>query len=220
MARKKVPKKKPARKPVIKIGRKKHPAKPPGPSPVPPGNGNTFNGCPEVGRTKQGTPPPPQKQAENKLKNRNTAPPKINPGITLEAILAPGNDVQRWSINDGATVTGYLANAVQGGPEECNCEQIGEPNVDTHLEIVADMADTSGPKVFIVEFTPRWKAKNPNWTTPNMLALKGKRVQVTGWMFFDPDHQNESQNTKAPGANVWRATAWEIHPITAFQVLP
>jgi len=158
-------------------------------------------------------------KAENRLKNRATAPVHVNPMITLEAILAPGNDVQRWSINDGATVVGYLANAVQGGPEECNCEQVGEPNVDTHLELVADLADASGPKVFIMEFTPRWKAKNPGWTTQKMLALKGKKIQVTGWMFFDQDHQNESENTKTPGANVWRATAWEIHPVTAFKVL-
>ena len=41
-------------------------------------------------------------RALNRLKNRYTEPPSINPGITLEAILAPGDDRTRWKTRDGA----------------------------------------------------------------------------------------------------------------------
>jgi hypothetical protein len=58
-------------------------------------------------------------------------------------------------------------------------------------------------------------------------TLIGHWVEVTGWMFFDVDHCNETANTTeasgdcgGPGGGVWRRTGWEIHPITSMRVLP
>src|SRR5438132_14085112 len=60
--------------------------------------------------------------------------------------------------------------------------------------------------------------------------LKGKWVKFSGWMLFDFIHQDASQST-APGNPVcpndgklhsgcnWRATPWEVHPVTAYTVV-
>ena len=37
---------------------------------------------------------------------------------------------------------------------------------------------------------------------------------------FDTVHGDEAENTNPGGANNWRATAWEIHPVTSIKILP
>jgi hypothetical protein len=44
--------------------------------------------------------------------------------------------------------------------------------------------------------------------------LLGRWIKIGGWMHFDVEHQNESENTAPGRERNWRATAWEIHPIT------
>jgi hypothetical protein len=38
-------------------------------------------------------------------------------------------------------------------------------------------------------------------------------------MLFDVEHQNASENTAPGRERNWRATAWEIHPITSIEVV-
>ena len=45
--------------------------------------------------------------------------------------------------------------------------------------------------------------------------LLGRWVRIRGWMLFDVEHQNQSKNTAPGRERNWRATAWEIHPITS-----
>src|SRR5437016_13016369 len=58
----------------------------------------------------------------NPYKNREDAPPasKINPNATLNAVLAPGNDLHRWSRDDGAVFEGVVINVKIGGIESVN----------------------------------------------------------------------------------------------------
>jgi hypothetical protein len=37
---------------------------------------------------------------------------------------------------------------------------------------------------------------------------------------FDEEHDRESENTNPGHSENWRATAWELHPVTAIQVVP
>ena len=56
-------------------------------------------------------------------------------------------------------------------------------------------------------------AKTVDWETDTLWErLLGRCVKVTGWMLFDAEHRRHSQNTADARAEVWRATAWEIHP--------
>jgi hypothetical protein len=51
-------------------------------------------------------------------------------------------------------------------------------------------------------------------------SIYHKWVEVVGWMMFDTMHVDEAENTNPGGDGNWRATGWEIHPVTAMRVLP
>lgn len=161
-------------------------------------------------------------RALNRLKNRYTEPPSINPGITLEAILAPGDDRTRWKTRDGAEVVGYVADVKVGGVETCNCHARAPIDRDTHIELCLHPMDGNERRV-IVEVTPRWRAmmaaKGLDWTTDGLRrAFLGRWVRVRGWMLFDAEHKTQAENTAPGNPRNWRATAWEIHPVTSIEV--
>src|SRR3954454_6646560 len=41
---------------------------------------------------------------------------------------------------------------------------------------------------------------------------------VTGWLLYDAEHENQSAHTAPSNPSDWRATAWEVHPITDIDV--
>jgi len=183
---------------------------------VPSAGMQNFDGCGLEGDAK----PQPLKNL-NRLKNRFTPPAasQMNPQITLDAILAPGNDLNRWSESQGATVTGYVIDVKPGGPETVNCHATDPRHVDTHIELAVNPGDSQGIKHMIVEVTPRGRAiiasKGKDWSTVNLRrTMMGRKVTVTGWMMVDRQHCNASENTNPGNANNWRATCWEIHPVT------
>jgi hypothetical protein len=49
--------------------------------------------------------------------------------------------------------------------------------------------------------------------------IVGKWVKFTGCLTYDYKHRSNSRNVKKTG-NIWRATAWEVHPVTKFKVVP
>src|SRR5262249_8476864 len=58
------------------------------------------------------------------------------------------------------------------------------------------------------------------WTTSTLRdKLKGKWVEVIGWLLFDVPHIRGAENTNPGGADNWRATCWELHPVTSITVL-
>lgn len=161
----------------------------------------------------------------NPYKNREDAPPaaKINPTATLNAVLAPGNDLQRWTRDEGAVFEGVVVNVKIGGIESVNCHARDPAHRDTHIELALNASAPETQRV-IVEVTPRLREKMAviaDWSTSTLKRrLIGHRVRITGWMFDDLEHKAEAENTNPGGAKNWRATVWEIHPITAIQVLP
>jgi hypothetical protein len=44
-------------------------------------------------------------------------------------------------------------------------------------------------------------------------------VEVTGWLLFDIEHTDGAENSSPGKPGNWRATCWEIHPITEIAVL-
>jgi hypothetical protein len=109
---------------------------------------------------------------------------------------------------------GYLVAAKpqnRGHGEGTNCHFHAATDTDTHLALVGSAGDAEKNSV-VIEFTPRFLKAHPNWT-----ALKLKHwvdadqpVRITGWLMLDPDHRNH--------LNKFRATLWEIHPITKIEV--
>jgi len=166
-------------------------------------------------------------KALNRLKNRYTAPQanEINHSISLSAILAPGNDTTRWSSISGAEITGYVFDVKPGGGETCNCGKTDPVHTDAHIELVLSPTDSAATRRVVVEVTPRMRAimaaSETNWSTTTLRKqLLHKWVKVRGWITFDAQHANAAENTNPGGANNWRATAWEIHPVTGLKPAP
>jgi hypothetical protein len=161
----------------------------------------------------------------NPLKNREQAPlpTEINPNATLAAVLAPGSDLDRWRASDAAIFEGVVINVKEGGIESVNCHAKDPAHRDTHIELALDAGAPARQRV-IVEVTPRWREKVAavfDWSTSSLKhQLIGRRVRVTGWLFNDLEHKPQAENSNPGGAHNWRATVWEIHPVTGIQVLP
>ena len=200
---------------------------------IPPcSQGTPFRGCPACGSKTQDA----DHLKLNVDKNRGTAvtsPEKI----TVQEIRDPANDQGVFTVDKQVSVTGFVAGVDPGGmPETCNCKK--KTLRDVHINIVADPSEAGDQtKYVVVEFTPRWE-KNFHFNDSNYDAMRkavakqigGKWVKFSGWMLRDFIHANASQST-SPNQPVcpkdgklhnncnWRATPWEVHPVTAYTIV-
>jgi hypothetical protein len=162
----------------------------------------------------------------NEKKNRYASPTAadFDANVNLAAMLAPGDDVDRFDDSKGAAISGFVVDVKKGGIEDCNCKATKPIDCDTHIELaLAEDAPTT--QRVIVEVTPRLRAMMGNdWTTEALAdpdtGIKGKWIEVSGWLLFDVMHVNEAENTNPGDDRNWRATCWEIHPITNLKKLP
>ena len=168
----------------------------------------------------------PRVQRLNELKNRAAipSPRDIDSTVTMEALLAPGSDAGRFNTRRAATISGYVADVKVGGVETVNCHAELPADRDTHIELTLEPNNPDEAKHVIVEVTPRWRAEmaqhGDDWSTPGLRRrLLGRWLEVTGWLLYDEEHEANAQHTHRGRANVWRATVWEVHPITAMRVL-
>jgi len=174
----------------------------------------------------------------HQLKNRSAfpQPADFDSRVTLEAFLHPGADESRWSAARAARIEGYVVSVSSGPLESANCYC----RRDIHI-MVAPRPDAPPREQLVFEVTPRTKAANetdvrntqlanPGESTPDAvpiqdrsletlkLELIGRRVRFEGWLLFDSLHAAESENTAPGRANNWRATAWELHPVTKIEI--
>lgn len=179
-----------------------------------------FDGCPPQGDA--GDPD------LNRLKNRVDEPDSTI-AAPLDSILAlpwpraaERRDRAAWSASvrrdvarhEGlpVSVTGYFVRARTEGPESPNCHGADPRHRDWHIWMTAT-PDTSRLRSVVVETTPRVRARHPAWTIAAVqrLARQHRQVRVTGWLMLDPEHPDQVGKT--------RGTIWEVHPITAIEVL-
>jgi len=173
-----------------------------------------YRGCPP-----QGSALSARGQRINVAKNRSRVPlaADYDATATLEALMAPGDDSGRWSDTRAARVTAVVVDVLPGSRETVNCGATDLERRDT-LELALTIGAPDRERL-VVEVTPRWReavaAIGLDWSTAALRDLEGGCVEVAGWLFWDAYHYDEAENT-APGrpAN-WRATAWEIHPVTS-----
>ncbi len=141
--------------------------------------------------------------------------------VTLAELLRPGEDRARWSASRAAVVEGYVVAVHAGGVESAN--SLSLVRRDTHIE-VGLRPDSPPRERVILEVTPplrEWaKARGMEWSQAALAReLTGRRCRFEGWLLFDVNHAEESENVR-PGAQAnWRATAWELHPLTSIKVL-
>ncbi len=182
-----------------------------------------FDGCPDSGTAQVASIRP-----LNRLKNRSVLPgaSDIDPAVTLAAILAPSkDDTHRFDESKAAELTAFVYRVIPGGrTETTNCKRGDPVHRDTHIELILTPADSQETQRVIVEVTPRWraamKAQGVDWSTTTLQrVIEGRTVRIRGWLFFDAEHANAAENTNPGGDKNWRATVWEIHPITSIEVL-
>lgn len=182
---------------------------------------STFDNCPPEGDAVS------ERAVElNKFKNRYSFPQESDfaDGISLAKILEPGDDRDRWSQTKAARIRGYIYDIKSGGVETCNCKERVDQDKDTHIELVSDPMQSGKTFRMVVEVTPRMREimehRGVDWSTRTLRdKFLGRWVEVEGWLLFDDEHTMNAENTNPGHPRNWRATAWEIHPITDIKVI-
>lgn len=187
--------------------------------------------CPPEGRPSLRMDPARRMQLleKNRLKNRYRVPrtADIDFGITLDSLLGDGTpDQARFDESKAVVIEGYIIYvAKRGSAESCNCGTQKSAYTDRHIEIALDPGEKKGGRTVVIEITPRMRIKR-EWTQAWLESLAGKKVQVTGWLFYDREHERQACNInpltcgKYAKSGTMRQTCWEIHPITDIDLLP
>jgi hypothetical protein len=166
---------------------------------------------------------PPSLWAFNRLKNRATLPhgADFDEHVTLAALLQPGDDRARWSDTRAAVVEGYVVAVGAANAEGANC--FSPTRRDTHIDLALS-SDAAPSARVVLEVTPRTRdlaqAQGLDWSAPTLKReLTGHWCRFEGWLFFDDLHAGEAENTMPGHTLNWRATAWELHPVTAIKII-
>ncbi|CAN7475084.1 hypothetical protein [Mesorhizobium caraganae] len=182
---------------------------------------DTFNDCPPEGGAKTAS-----KTESNKEKNRWRIPTDsdIDRSVTLGNMLSPGDDHDRFKVGTPVRIRGYFSEVFKsGGGESCNCNAKDDVNTDTHINMaLTNSAENVKPENrLIVEVTPRLRyiagLNGLDWSHGNLKHYEGSCLEIEGNLFWDDDHQGTDRNTSNPNNGIWRATLWEVHPITSIQ---
>jgi len=64
----------------------------------------------------------------------------------------------------------------------------------------------------VTEVTPHFQPPTTGWSYEALLDLcqRQARVRISGWLLHDYQHIRD--------IGAWRASAWEIHPVTSIEV--
>ncbi len=143
------------------------------------------------------------------------------------------------ALGDGhaAGIVGYLYYAKKGGKESSNCQLTDPDDIDFHIgigfdpqfaaklasrqKLTSDEHTTMNQSSVIIEMTPHWRAQfRPTWKVDLLTPAIGHQVRVVGQLLVDNEHFDPKDDCAFPGAGTtcWRASVWELHPVTQFQV--
>ena len=162
-------------------------------------------------------------RALHRLKNRTAIPQPtdFDTRVTLDQLLQPGNDRDRWSTDRAARIQGYVIDVENAGAEAANC--FHPCRRDIHI-LISNRKDATKSQQVVLEVTPKLgdcaTEQGLDWSEKTLQAqLIGHWVEFEGWLYFDAGHAEEAENTAPGNPENWRATAWEIHPITKITVI-
>jgi hypothetical protein len=174
--------------------------------------------CPSIGIALT-----PRAMNLHRLKNRTAFPQAadFDTRITLEALLQPGNDRNRWSTDRAVRVQGEVIDVAYAGAEATNC--FNPCRRDIHILIATHKGAAKSEQV-VLEVTPNlydWATtQGMDWSEQTLHAqLVGHWCEFEGWLYFDVGHAEESENLAPGEPDNWRATAWEVHPITKITII-
>jgi hypothetical protein len=171
--------------------------------------------------------------------DRSTQP--FGPFFGNGAAAGHASQLAQSGVGEIDIVLGYLYYADSTGAEACNCGLTEADDTDIHIGIGFDPAlaakiatgkfivttnpsrtDDAKRTSIVVEMTPHYRARfHPQWKQPKIQALHGRRVKVIGQLLADADHNDKKQDcafTNKVAASCWRASIFELHPVTRFFV--
>jgi hypothetical protein len=185
--------------------------------------------CPDQGCSQPGVLPPDPDLNVQKNRTSATGTPHrytfaqfiklnskaVNKKHRTKWTAAEKQQVEAVENDAPAVLVAYLFDATESAAETCNCYLAGEANHDFHIWLTRKNAEPAKGDKIVVEMTPRVRAQIAGWDLDKLRTLKKRRakVRVTGLLTFDNEHYNY------PEQDI-RATAWEIHPVTSFEVCP
>ena len=162
-------------------------------------------------------------RALHRLKNRTAIPQAtdFNSQISLTELLKQGDDSSRWSTQYAVRVEGFVIDVANARPEATNCYL--PCRRDIHINL-ASRPDAPQNEQVVLEVTPNirdWAThQGLDWSETTLRTqLLGHWCEFEGWMYFDEGHADQAENTAPHNSTNWRATAWEIHPVTKLRVL-
>ena len=153
----------------------------------------------------------------HRLKNRTSLPQPtdFDSRVTLDALLQRGDDRDRWSTARAARIQGEVIDVAYARPEATNC--FNPCRRDIHI-LLATRKGVAKSEHVVVEVTPN--LRRDDWSEQDLQAqLVGHWCEFEGWLYFDDGHAEESENVSPGKPDNWRATAWEIHPVTKITVI-
>jgi hypothetical protein len=159
----------------------------------------------------------------HRLKNRTSLPQPadFDSRVTLDALLQRGDDKNRWSNARAARIQGEVIDVAYARPEATNC--FNPCRRDIHI-LVASRKGVTKKEHVVVEVTPNLRdwatGQGIDWSEETLQKqLVGHWCEFEGWLYFDLGHAKESENVSPDKPDNWRATAWEIHPVTRIVVI-
>jgi hypothetical protein len=179
--------------------------------------------CPVTGDAKN-----PSGQALATLMNRATVPTArdVDPAITFIALQEAGPDATRWSSTKAVHLTAWVRTVVEAPPSAAHCHARDSTARDIRLQLVVAPGVQQDPgRIVLAEITPAaiQRALKTNidvWTTQTLKRrLEHQWIGLDGWLLYNVDPVQPARNSGAPKGTYTRATAWEIFPLTSFQVL-
>jgi hypothetical protein len=167
--------------------------------------------CPPEGKTNSGTI-----RYVNWLRNRDITPAKVDSTIALDTLLKGGpDDTARFSPNKYVTITGWVVEAEDEGPESCNC--FSKDSSQWGIQIyLATSLDAWKDSIMVVELTPKYRAIH-HFTSEGLFEEK---IRVTGYLMFNYEAKKFSLNACKKCHTTDRKTAWEVAPVTDLVLLP
>jgi hypothetical protein len=166
---------------------------------------------------------------------------RLPPALTKENHGELKDEVAALGEGRVFAVIGFLYDVKKGGKESSNCQLTEADDIDFHLGIGfdPDLAAAAATKKdltpaerkkleqeikvssHIIEVTPHWRALfKPNWTLAMFAPAVGHQVRVTGQLLLDSEHYSPKDDCAFAdaGPKCFRASSWELHPVTRFQV--
>ena len=163
----------------------------------------------------EGDSPKEKFQELDKLKNRTEKKSYIDENIDVNSFLCSCPDQKKFSNTMYVTVTGYMVGLKYGGAETCECHSKEKTDEDFHIEIAVNAGETDKSKMVVCEMTRETRSI----LFADLKKYIGHKVKIEGYLFFDEEHWQNSVNTNPTGTDLWRATAWEVHPVFSVVVI-